>query len=136
MNVAAGSRNRATSDMYFSPITPKGWTFAVWGLIFFLQAIGVVWAAIPYGYGRDGGLKERVVSALALPWPLAWLFQCLWQFSFLARSKAGSAFFFFLLFERGGQQHARRGDHPPHLPLPSLTPPISLSFSLSRSPKS
>lgn len=52
----------------------------------------MVWAAIPYGYGRDGGLKDRVVTALALPWPLAWLFQCLWQFSFLARTKAGMWF--------------------------------------------
>jgi benzodiazapine receptor len=92
VNVAAGGRNRGTSDQYFTPITPSGWAFSVWGLIFFLQAIGVVWAAIPFGYGRDGGLKERVVTALALPWPLGWLFQCLWQFSFLARSKVGMWF--------------------------------------------
>ena len=28
VNVAAGSRNRATSDQFYTPITPSGWTFA------------------------------------------------------------------------------------------------------------
>lgn len=126
VNAGAGGRNRATSDLYYTPITPSGWTFAVWGLIFFLQAVGTVWAAIPYGYGLDNGtltrepgksgltpqtfsifltlptrslilqthagLKERVVSAVAFPWTLGWLFQILWQFSFLARTKVGMWF--------------------------------------------
>ena len=71
VNVAAGSSNRRVSDRFSTPITPAGWAFSIWGLIFFLQAVGVVYAAVPWGYGRadlDGGAKGRHVAAVALPW--------------------------------------------------------------------
>jgi hypothetical protein len=71
VNVAAGVSNRRVSDRFSTPITPAGWAFSIWGLIFFLQAVGVVYAAIPWGYGRDdldGGAKGRHVAAVALPW--------------------------------------------------------------------
>ena len=71
VNVAAGASNRRVSDRFSTPITPAGWAFSIWGLIFFLQAVGVVYAAIPWGYGRndlDGGAKGRHVAAVALPW--------------------------------------------------------------------
>ena len=71
VNVAAGASNRRVSDRFSTPITPAGWAFSIWGLIFFLQAVGVVYAAVPWGYGRgdlDGGAKGRHVAAVALPW--------------------------------------------------------------------
>ena len=52
VNVAAGRSNRDTSNIYFTPITPSGITFSVWGLIFFLQAIAV--GARPCDAGRGG----------------------------------------------------------------------------------
>ena len=40
VNATAGRSNARISNAFFTPITPAGWTFAVWGLIFFLQARG------------------------------------------------------------------------------------------------
>lgn len=99
VNVAAGASNRRVSDRFSTPITPAGWAFSIWGLIFFLQAVGVVYAAIPWGYGRDdldGGAKGRHVAAVALPWFCGWAFQDLWQFSFIPGTRVGM--WFALLF--------------------------------------
>lgn len=99
VNVAAGASNRKVSDRFFTPITPAGWAFSFWGLIFFLQAVGVIFAALPWGYGRadlDGGAKGRHVAAVALPWFFGWAFQDLWQFAFIPGTQVGM--WFALLF--------------------------------------
>ena len=39
------------------------WAFSIWGLIFGLEGLGVIYAAMPQGY-NEGGWKERTVNAV------------------------------------------------------------------------
>ena len=34
----------AVSDMFYTQVTPAGWTFSVWGLIYFSQALWIIYA--------------------------------------------------------------------------------------------
>ena len=42
-----GNTNRDVSDNYKTRITPAGFAFAIWGLIYFFQACFVVWSLLP-----------------------------------------------------------------------------------------
>lgn len=39
------------------------WAFSIWGLIFALEGLGVIYAAMPQGY-NESGWKERTVNAI------------------------------------------------------------------------
>ena len=39
------------------------WAFSIWGLIFTLQGLGVIYTLIPWGYA-SGGWKERVINTI------------------------------------------------------------------------
>ena len=41
------------------------WAFSIWGLIFALEGLGVMYAALPHGY-NEGGWKERTVNAIGI----------------------------------------------------------------------
>lgn len=41
----------------------NSWAFSIWGLIFALEGLGVIYAALPHGY-NEGGWKERTVNAI------------------------------------------------------------------------
>ncbi len=41
------------------------WAFSIWGLIFALEGLGVIYAAVPQGY-NESGWKERTVNAIGL----------------------------------------------------------------------
>ena len=45
------------------PCVSNSWAFSIWGLIFALEGLGVVYAALPHGYDEDGW-KERTVNAV------------------------------------------------------------------------
>lgn len=62
----------------------------MWGLIYFLQAVAVVWAAIPWAHAHaDGAHLTSRVRAVGAPWLLGWLFESLWTFAFRAETLAG-----------------------------------------------
>lgn len=63
----------------------------MWGLIYFLQAVAVVWAAIPWAHtgAPNGDHLTAHVRAVAVPWLLGWLFESLWTFAFRAETLAG-----------------------------------------------
>eukprot|EP01062_Namystynia_karyoxenos_P016446 TRINITY_DN16002_c0_g1_i2.p2 TRINITY_DN16002_c0_g1~~TRINITY_DN16002_c0_g1_i2.p2 ORF type:complete len:292 (+),score=97.76 TRINITY_DN16002_c0_g1_i2:85-876(+) len=76
-----GKSNKEVSENWPVPITPAGWAFSIWGIIFALQGAGAVYQAIPTGYGNPSGGKEQ--AALAAGWiQWVWLMQCLWQVFF------------------------------------------------------
>ncbi|GFR50689.1 hypothetical protein Agub_g12941 [Astrephomene gubernaculifera] len=85
---ALGETNAEVSAKYPTPLTPSGWAFAIWGLIFALQGLGVVYQILNKGY-REGGWKASVVNKIGYGWQLGWLFQNLWQFAFTRQSMAG-----------------------------------------------
>jgi len=85
----AGRSNGSISSRFTTPITPAGYAFSVWGLIYLLQAAAVLWAALPFGYKRADPALEPAVRAVAVPWLLGWLFESLWVLIFRAQTYAG-----------------------------------------------
>lgn len=78
--------NAEISDKYTTPITPVGWTFSIWGVIFALQAGGVLYAC--FGPGGDFG-TAMALGRVSVWWILAWTTSCTWQFIFIAQTRAG-----------------------------------------------
>ena len=91
-----GCTNKAVSDEYYTVITPPGWAFAIWGLIFMWE--GVACVAQMVSLGPLPGLYEPIVDAkFAAWWCLACLVQCCWSVSF-CHSIPLSAFFLASIF--------------------------------------
>lgn len=42
------------------------WAFSIWGLIFALQGLGIVYQLMPQGYTPDGW-KQRIVNSVGAP---------------------------------------------------------------------
>jgi len=42
---------------------PRRWAFSIWGLIFFLEGLGIIYQLLPYGYSADS-MKARIVNAI------------------------------------------------------------------------
>lgn len=38
------------------------WAFSIWGIIFALQGVGIVYQLLPRGYGQEG--KKRIVNSV------------------------------------------------------------------------
>lgn len=80
-----GGRNTATvSDTYFTLVTPAGYVFSIWGVIYILLGIFVAYQALNRNKGK-AFQKEIgwlfVVSSIA---NIAWVF--LWQYEYLPLS--------------------------------------------------
>ena len=71
-----GVQTGAVSDAQPTPITPAGWAFSVWSVIFVGVAVFAVWQALP---ARRGGRYDR----LAVPFVLANVLNGLWQVPWL-----------------------------------------------------
>lgn len=76
-----GPNNTEVSKQYKTPITPAGWAFSIWGVIYALQGAAVIYAALLQGYTADGW-KLAAVNAVGYGWQLTWLFECAWLMSF------------------------------------------------------
>ncbi|KAG2429080.1 hypothetical protein HXX76_011320 [Chlamydomonas incerta] len=90
---AFGDTNAGVSGRYPTPLTPAGWAFSIWGVIFALQGMGVVHQVLNSGY-REGGWKTNVVLRVGYGWQAGWLFQDLWQIIFVQQSVVGMYFAF------------------------------------------
>ena len=71
-----GVQTGAVSDGAPTPITPAGWAFSVWSVIFVGVAVFAVWQALP---AQRGGRYDR----LAAPFVAANVFNGLWQVPWL-----------------------------------------------------
>lgn len=71
-----GRETGAVSDAARTPITPAGWTFAVWSVIFVGVLVFAVWQALPEHRGRR-------YDALGVPFVAANLLNGLWQIPWL-----------------------------------------------------
>ncbi|GIL62699.1 hypothetical protein Vafri_16875 [Volvox africanus] len=85
---ALGGTNAEVSAKFPTPLTPAGWAFAIWGLIFALEGLGVVYQIMNNGY-QEGGWKASLVMKIGYGWQVGWLFQDLWQFAFVRESVPG-----------------------------------------------
>jgi len=78
-----GQDTASVSDKYFTLITPAGYTFAIWGIIYFLLGVFVVFQALPSDQGKTAE-KVGWFFILGAILNIAWLF--LWQYEYLTLS--------------------------------------------------
>ncbi|GLI62202.1 hypothetical protein VaNZ11_004793 [Volvox africanus] len=80
--------NAEVSAKFPTPLTPAGWAFAIWGLIFALEGLGIVYQIMNNGY-QEGGWKASIVMKIGYGWQVGWVFQDLWQFAFVRENVPG-----------------------------------------------
>jgi len=83
-----GATNAQISARFTVPLTPAGWAFSIWGLIFLLQGLGTGYAWLQSGFDPDGG-KQRYANAVGLNWVASWLAASAWQFAFVQQTPSG-----------------------------------------------
>ncbi len=77
-----GGRNTAqVSNSFPTLITPAGYVFSIWGIIYFLLGVFVVYQALPSQKGKIFQSKIGWLFVLSSLANIVWLF--LWQFEFL-----------------------------------------------------
>lgn len=70
-----GGRNTAqVSDAFSSLITPAGYVFAIWGIIYILLGVFVVYQALPSQRGKDYQNKISWLFVLSSLFNIVWLF--------------------------------------------------------------
>jgi translocator protein len=80
-----GGKNTAEiSDAYPTLITPAGYVFAIWGIIYLLLGIFVVFQALPNQQGKEFQKRIGWLFVLSSVANITWLF--LWQFEYLVFS--------------------------------------------------
>jgi benzodiazapine receptor len=79
-----GKSTADISDMYPTLITPAGYVFSIWGIIYILLGIFVVFQALPSEKGK--GYQNRIgwLFVLSSLLNIFWLF--LWQYEYLSLS--------------------------------------------------
>ena len=70
--IMGGVDTRVISDRYPTSITPAGYAFAIWGLIYFGMLIFSIYQALPSQIERFGGIRRVYI--------LSCLFNCLWLY--------------------------------------------------------
>mmetsp|Transcript_25897 Transcript_25897/g.50601 ORF Transcript_25897/g.50601 Transcript_25897/m.50601 type:complete len:291 (-) Transcript_25897:296-1168(-) len=71
--------NSVLSARWPSAITPKGYAFAIWGIIFALQGGSVMVAVWP---AKEGSTRARLVNAVGASWMRMWALENAWQLCF------------------------------------------------------
>jgi hypothetical protein len=80
-----GDKNTAQiSDVNPTLITPAGYVFSIWGVIYILLGIFVVFQALPSGVEEDCQRRVGLLFVLSSLLNIVWLF--LWQFEYLSLS--------------------------------------------------
>jgi hypothetical protein len=82
--VLGGKNTAQVSDAYPTLITPAGYVFAIWGIIYVLLGVFVVYQALPSQGGKDYQKKIDWLFVLSSLFNVAWLF--LWQSEYLGWS--------------------------------------------------
>lgn len=82
-----GGRNTADiSNAFQTLVTPAGYVFAIWGIIYVLLGVFVVYQALPKQQGKEYQKKIGWLFVLSSIINIGWLF--VWQFEYLALSVA------------------------------------------------
>jgi benzodiazapine receptor len=79
-----GVTSADVSDMYPTLVTPAGFTFAIWGVIYALLLLFVVYQALPKNRDKPFLTKIGVLFALSSVFNFCWLF--LWQYDLITYS--------------------------------------------------
>jgi benzodiazapine receptor len=91
VNVLAGSTtllngltSGEVSDLYPTLITPAGFTFAIWGIIYALLLVFIVYQSLPRNRDKPFLNQISILFALSGIWNISWLF--LWHFQLIIYS--------------------------------------------------
>src|SRR5512135_608183 len=79
-----GKLTAAVSDANPTLITPAGYVFSIWGIIYILLGVFVVYQALPSQQGKEYQRKIGWLFVLSSLINIGWLF--LWQFEYLSLS--------------------------------------------------
>jgi len=82
--ILGGKDTAQISDANPTLITPAGYVFSIWGVIYVLLGIFVVFQALPSEKGKDYKKSIGWLFVLSSIFNIAWLF--LWQFEYLSLS--------------------------------------------------
>ncbi len=82
--ILGGKNTAQISDANPTLITPAGYVFSIWGIIYILLGIFVVFQALPSQRGKDFQKRIGWLFALSSVANIVWLF--LWQFEYLSLS--------------------------------------------------
>jgi hypothetical protein len=82
--ILGGKNTAQISDTNPTLITPAGYVFSIWGVIYILLGIFVVFQALPSEKGKDFQKRIGLLFVLSSLLNIAWLF--LWQFEYLGLS--------------------------------------------------
>jgi MFS family permease len=82
--VLGGVTSADVSDMYPTLVTPAGFTFAIWGIIYALLTLFVIYQALPRNKNKEFLQKIGVFFALSSVCNVVWLF--LWHYNYISAS--------------------------------------------------
>ena len=82
--ILGGKLTAQVSDANPTFITPAGYVFSIWGIIYILLGVFVVFQALPSQAGKDYHKRIGWLFVLSSLLNIAWLF--LWQFEYLSLS--------------------------------------------------
>jgi len=82
--ILGGKNTAQISDANPTLITPAGYVFSIWGVIYILLGIFIVFQALPSEQGKDFQKRIGLLFVLSSLLNITWLF--LWQFEYLSLS--------------------------------------------------
>ena len=82
--IIGGKNTAEISDAYPTLVTPAGYVFSIWGVIYTLLGVFVIYQALPSQRGKDYPQKIGWLFALSCAANIIWLF--LWQYVYLGVS--------------------------------------------------
>jgi translocator protein len=82
--VLNGRSTAQVSDLYSNPFTPAGYVFTIWGVIYFLLGVFVIYQALPKQ--KDQFYQKQIgpLFILSSIFNVVWLF--LWQYNYIIES--------------------------------------------------
>jgi hypothetical protein len=84
VGVLNGRTTAQVSNLYSNLITPAGYVFAIWGIIYALLFIFIVYQALPNQKGKAFQEQIYALFILSCVFNCAWIF--LWQYNFISLS--------------------------------------------------
>jgi benzodiazapine receptor len=82
--VLNGRTTAQVSDIYSNPFTPAGYVFAIWGIIYALLSVFVIYQALPKQNSKLFQKKVGVLFIISSILNVVWLF--LWQYDYITSS--------------------------------------------------
>jgi hypothetical protein len=79
-----GISTAAISDIYSTLITPAGYVFSIWGVIYILLGVFVVFQALPIQNGKTFHKQISYLFVLSSVCNIVWIF--LWQYKYITLS--------------------------------------------------